>query len=579
MSRKLTSYLLEVTEKWYGGAKGRPFIDHVIDIMGEKWDKDHIFVVEAPTGYGKSTISATIALYSLYEEFKAIVAFPLRTLLEDQYSKFRRLVKSDVLGKRYMHAPDSPYLIKPITLTTVDTLSLTLFGIPPEDLEKVIRYWTGTSRGSLGHYLFSWASVALSNIILDEAHLLADSTKSLNFLIALMKTSLDNGQKLILMSATIPEALKRVFSNQLGTNLHLISFDKSYDEEFIRERESKRYKITVERLHKDEKYEVILSWIKDLWKEFKKVIVVFNTAKDAIAFYSLLRSTELGEHTLLLHSRFSEEDRSRKIRFLRKKIEEGKYIVVSTQVIEAGVDVSSDLFITEAAPANSIVQRLGRFLRYKGETEGKVYIWYEVDMTGELSRRKDMYKVYSWDLTRRTIDYLLKERNVDFHVPKSYKPFLDYVYAEKDFNVDEDWVNELRRILISLEQGSLVAIEKFFKMEASFVREGYLVPVITPDLIEGKINGEKMLLNVNELSRLTVPLNLDILTKIKPLGEIVIEDGELRMKDIDLSVFENAHKGKSNIYKITRHLVKERVAAFLVNGNYSEERGLIIGNE
>ena len=155
MSRKLTSYLLEVTEKWYGGAKGRPFIDHVIDIMGEKWDKDHIFVVEAPTGYGKSTISATIALYSLYEEFKAIVAFPLRTLLEDQYSKFRILAKSDVLGKRYMHAPDSPYLIKPVTLTTIDTLSLTLFGIPPEDLEKVIRYWTGTSRGSLGHYLFS----------------------------------------------------------------------------------------------------------------------------------------------------------------------------------------------------------------------------------------------------------------------------------------------------------------------------------------------------------------------------------------------------------------------------------------
>jgi len=48
-------------------------------------------------------------------------------------------------------------------------------------------------------------------------------------------------------------------------------------------------------------------------------------------------------------------------------------ILLSTQVIEAGLDISSDLLITECAPLDSIVQRMGRCARFKKE-EGFVVI-------------------------------------------------------------------------------------------------------------------------------------------------------------------------------------------------------------
>ena len=72
--------------------------------MSSKWDNKNIFIVEAPTGYGKTTLTATLALYTLKNELKTIIVYPLRSLLEDQYKKFSKLLgEEDVLGKRYMH--------------------------------------------------------------------------------------------------------------------------------------------------------------------------------------------------------------------------------------------------------------------------------------------------------------------------------------------------------------------------------------------------------------------------------------------------------------------------------------------
>lgn len=89
------------------------------------------------------------------------------SILEDQYMKFKLVFEDEgVLGKQYMHNPYSAYLTKPIISTTVDTLSLLMFGLFLEDLSHIInRVWSGTFKGSLGHYLYLWSSYTLSNII------------------------------------------------------------------------------------------------------------------------------------------------------------------------------------------------------------------------------------------------------------------------------------------------------------------------------------------------------------------------------------------------------------------------------
>jgi len=65
-------------------------------------------------------------------------------------------------------------------------------------------------------------------------------------------------------------------------------------------------------------------------------------------------------------------------------------IVVSTQVLEAGIDFSAELLLTESAPADCLVQRAGRCARYEGE-EGEMIIFPVDDEKGYKALRKGTY--------------------------------------------------------------------------------------------------------------------------------------------------------------------------------------------
>ncbi len=84
--------------------------------------------------------------------------------------------------------------------------------------------------------------------------------------------------------------------------------------------------------------------------------------------------------TILLHSRFRPADRQRQMKILQRFVDQQEngdgavsgdpgLIVVSTQVIEAGIDISGVRLWSEIAPWASVVQRLGRLNR-EGKQEG-----------------------------------------------------------------------------------------------------------------------------------------------------------------------------------------------------------------
>ncbi|MEB3772156.1 MAG: CRISPR-associated helicase Cas3', partial [Desulfurococcales archaeon] len=195
----------------------RPFLLKVAETLSDGWDAGgRVFLVEAPTGYGKTNLSMAIAHHVLNNGFKSIITYPLRTLIEQQSHLFKTVFGENVVGTRYMHSVESPYLVKPVTLTTIDTLAMNTLGLPPEDYNTVVNSYLGNPWGYDGHYLFARAMVDLSEIVLDEVHLVMDSTKSIGFLMALLEHMARLGRNVLLMTATLPSTLVETLTNHLS---------------------------------------------------------------------------------------------------------------------------------------------------------------------------------------------------------------------------------------------------------------------------------------------------------------------------------------------------------------------------
>jgi len=117
-------------------------------------------------------------------------------------------------------------------------------------------------------------------------------------------------------------------------------------------------------------------FIIDRHKEGELTLVIVNTVSRAQAIYGeLIKNGRNPSNTALIHSRFREPDRAGS---LKKLHENGDRIVVSTQVVEAGVDISANVLITEIAPWSSMVQRFGRCNRY-GEFDDSTIHWMDIE--------------------------------------------------------------------------------------------------------------------------------------------------------------------------------------------------------
>ena len=108
----------------------------------------------------------------------------------------------------------------------------------------------------------------------------------------------------------------------------------------------------------------------------RQTLVVVNTVRQACELYQAIRRRLDKDQTetelRLLHSRFRPADRKSWVdEFLSRKTlhRNTNRILIATQVVEAGVDISASCLITELAPWPSLVQRFGRAARYGGAAQ------------------------------------------------------------------------------------------------------------------------------------------------------------------------------------------------------------------
>jgi CRISPR-associated endonuclease/helicase Cas3 len=166
-------------------------------------------------------------------------------------------------------------------------------------------------------------------------------------------------------------------------------------------------------------------------------LVICNTVDMAREVFRALSSID---HKVLLTSRFRREDRARHEKRLidfdaRRKDgslskDDPGLICVSTQVIEAGVDISAHCLFTELAPWPSMLQRLGRLNRKGDDQDAHAWVW-ETPKEGG-NRKLERIGPYEF------ADIDLAKKLISSFAPLSQEKAFSEAIAELNTNKDKE---------------------------------------------------------------------------------------------------------------------------------------------
>lgn len=213
-----------------------------------------------------------------------------------------------------------------------------------------------------------------TDVILDEIHTYSDTAQAI--VMALVERLVKLGCRVHVGTATMPSALYKELDKVLSQDGGVANVNLS-------EKDLETYnRHTIFKTSPD-------SWLEALQEAIdqgEKVLVVFNTVRGAQNAYEEVQENFPGIRKLLIHSRFKRKDRNeREDELVEMEKSQGSCILISTQVVEVSLDISFDRMITEAAPLDALIQRVGRVNRRRkpeGERELKpVYVLEPKDKT------------------------------------------------------------------------------------------------------------------------------------------------------------------------------------------------------
>ncbi len=261
-----------------------------------------------------------------------------------------------------------------------------------------------------------------ATVILDEIHAYEPYT------LGLLLEALDRERpaRLALASATLPQSLLELFPKGL-----LVEAER---ELWLRKRHQLELR---EGLLLTDGLQVAMEFA----QAGKSVLVVANTVGDAQAFYHKLREEAAWLNRELLHSRFVLRDRQTKENRVGQPVP--GMIFVATQVVEVSLDISYDALITEVAPVDALVQRMGRVNRH-GELDPVPVVIYRRWSEGS-------QHVYGRELLRWSLEILenLPKLPTDEDLARATDALYRKVMAT------EEWREELvegRRTLIEIQE-------------------------------------------------------------------------------------------------------------------------------
>ena len=329
-------------------------------------DGKNIFL-RAPTGSGKTWAAILPYLWAKKQGIafvdRLIYVLPLRTLATTLYAEtvecckrvFRVVCDPNaragekgelVITIQTGEQKDDPFFEGDVIFTTVDQCLSSYLNCPVSLPQRVGNINAGALLGSL--------------VVFDEFHLL-ESDKAMRTAVEMLDR-LKPFSQFVIMTATLTTKSLDLLKVALGGQFVSLTPDEVMS--LPSHKEKKRVYRWINR-------PLAINDILD-HHNGKRSIIILNSVTRAQNIYEEMTKRLEGSNinVFLLHSRFYSEDRKKAEDKLKdwfgKEATKTNVILVTTQVIEAGIDISADNLHTEIAPLNSIIQRAGRCARYEG---------------------------------------------------------------------------------------------------------------------------------------------------------------------------------------------------------------------
>jgi len=380
-------------------------------------------ILQAPTGAGKTAAALLPFIhafqYSSPDKFprQCVYSVPMRVLANQFEAEYRKLTRQsglqDCLAVKIQTGehPDDPEVKGDLVFTTIDQTLSNVLGVP---------YALGSGRANLNA-----GAVIGSYLVFDEFHLYPPDG-ALKTTLQILKL-LQGVTPFVLMTATFSSAMLDDLKRELGAEIVTVSPDE------LKKIPSQQNKIR--------RYHVVKDLVRAesvLAKHHRRSIAICNTVERAQDLYQeLCARRNDSTQVILLHARFTASDRKKKEELIREQFGKDKskwtmpsVILVATQVIEVGLDITCENLHTEIAPANAVFQRAGRCARFENE-QGDVFI-YDVPLNKKGERNFMPYTGIEAKLCASAWDAFLKREEgeaLDFH---GEQKVIDEVHTEAD---------------------------------------------------------------------------------------------------------------------------------------------------
>ena len=371
-----------------------------------------VFYLKMPTSGGKTNTSLNLALDILEkkETNRLIYALPYITILEQNYEFIQKVFDLE----------DDDFYNYPVICTT----NVSLFN-------SIVKF------SKRNKYRFS--SLSNSVIILDEIQSLPpEYWPEFNFLINELAEKLNI--YFIIMSATVPslEKLKHTRGQNPKYEKEVCYLIKDPDKYFfkfkrneIRTKEPPSFDIS-----DNDGEEELKNYLRNVCEENfanggNHGLIVLNTIPTSQIVYDII--SELSEENdwetdiMLLNSTFLPIQKRGIIEKINNLQADERTILVSTQSVEAGMDISFNFVIRDFAILDSIEQVRGRCNRHKENESGNVYL-----IKIKRGKKYDHTKIYDGWRIEKTREALMKKNfQYDFRtIGVYYDKVVEYINKE-----------------------------------------------------------------------------------------------------------------------------------------------------